>query len=107
MSLRRYVDPTGAEWNVWDVPPRYSPKRSGVDRRTRSVSEFHPERRMVPDRRVTKPPAEWVHGWITFQNETEKLRLCPLPPNWETAADEELENYRQKAKPVSRLSSRA
>lgn len=103
MGLRRYTDPSGGEWNVWDVPPRYSPMRSGVDRRSQSAPGFSPDRRRTPDRRVTVPPPEWVHGWITFQNETDKLRLCPMPPDWEAMADEQLEQYRREAKPVSRF----
>lgn len=102
MGLRRYTDPTGSEWNVWDVPPRYTTQRSMVERRRVDTPGFSPERRKTPDRRVSVPPPEWVYGWITFQNETEKLRLCPLPPDWEALPDDELERYRRKAKPVAR-----
>lgn len=101
MGLRRYTDPTGREWNVWDVPPRFSPKRSGVDRRA-SSRPHQPERRKTPDRRVTPPLPEWVHGWICFQNENEKWRLCPLPEDWEAVPPEQLEQYRRKGIAVHR-----
>ena len=97
MALRRYTDPIGQEWKVWDIPPRFSPKRSGFDRRAAEEPRHWPERRTVGDRRVTPPLPEWVHGWICFQNESEKYRLCPLPDDWEQVSNEELEGYRRRA----------
>lgn len=97
MTLRRYADPTGREWNVWDVPPRFHPKRSGIERRAGQPDRHWPERRHVGDRRVTPPIKEWVHGWICFQNEGEKWRLCPLPADWESASTDKLETYRSYA----------
>lgn len=102
MGLRRYTDKTGREWNVWDVPPRFSVKRSGIDRRSRSVQGYAPERRRSGERRVTEAPAEWLHGWITFQNAEEKWRLCPLPEDWEAVPDDQLEAYRNRGIPVNR-----
>jgi hypothetical protein len=101
MGLRRYTDPAGREWNVWDVPPRFSPKRSGFDRRAQAGSH-RPERRRGSDRRVTPPLPEWVHGWICFQNDEEKWRLCPLPEDWEAASPEQLEQYRRNGTAVHR-----
>lgn len=94
MALREYKDRSGVEWKVWDVPPRFSPKRSGDDRRKTL------ERREAGDRRKTTPPPEWVHGWICFQAPAEKRRLCPLPEDWEHAPIEQLERYRKLAVPV-------
>lgn len=97
MALRRYTDPIGSEWNVWDVPPKFHPKRSGLDRRALQATGHGPERRQAGDRRVTAPLKEWVHGWICFQNEGEKWRLCPLPAGWESASSDTLEKYRSHA----------
>ena len=96
MGLRRYTDQIGQEWKVWDIPPRFSPKRSGNERRAGEAKHW-PERRRMPDRRITAPLPEWVHGWICFQNESEKYRLCPLPEDWEQVSNEELEQYRRRA----------
>ena len=96
MGLRRHTGGDGRVWNVWDVPPRFSPKRSGVDRRKNPV-RVAVERRELIVRRVTEPPPEWVHGWVCFETEHEKRRLCPLPDGWENASEEELEEYRNAA----------
>lgn len=105
MRLRNYKDESGREWNVWDVPPRFSPGRSGSDRRTQQQPGFSPERRITPERRRTVAPPEWVYGWVCFQHGDEKLRLCPLPKGWETASDRELDELRRRATPVHRTSS--
>lgn len=102
MGLRTYTDAEGRRWNVWDVPPRYTPLRSTTPRRTQAENGFSPERRRAPDRRITVAPPEWVHGWMCFQNGSEKLRLCPFPANWEDASDEQLERYRRQATAVTR-----
>lgn len=106
MGLREYKDSKDRDWKVWDVPPRFSPKRSGLERR--SVDSAHsahsgPERRQLRDRRRTVPPVEWVHGWICFQGPAEKRRLCPPPDDWEQVAVEELERYFTRAVPVASI----
>lgn len=101
MGLRRHLDREGRVWNVWDVPARFTPKRSGVDRRLTAAPTPAQDRRTGGKRRVTIPPPEWVHGWVCFEADQEKRRLCPLPDGWETATAEELEEYRQKAIPVN------
>lgn len=102
MGLRTYTDREGRRWNVWDVPPRFSPLRAATPRRAQTASRFSPERRHTADRRVTVPPPEWVHGWMCFQNGSDKLRLCPLPAGWQDASDEQLEQYRQQATAVTK-----
>lgn len=103
MGLREYKDSNGGEWKVWDVPPRFSPKRSATDRRSGETAHLGPERRGRRDRRQTVPPPEWIHGWICFQGTGEKRRLCPLPPDWEKVALEDLERYRMRALPVASI----
>lgn len=103
MGLRQYQDSKGREWKVWDVPPRFSPKRSGTDRRSGKSAHSGPERRHLRERRRTVPPPEWVHGWICFQGTEEKRRLCPFPPDWEHVGIEELERYRKNAVPVASI----
>jgi hypothetical protein len=101
MALRTYTDPRGTEWKVWDIPPRFTPLRSPSDRRTvKSIGRPTVERRRGEERRVTEAPPEWIHGWICFQSDREKLRLCPLPEKWEQASSQELEGYRRRAVPA-------
>ena len=100
MGLRTFRDSKGTEWKVWDVPPRFRPLRSETERRGSAMTGVPRERRTGVERRVTTPPPEWVHGWICFQSADKKLRLCPMPKNWQTADNEELEHLREKAVPV-------
>jgi hypothetical protein len=99
MGLRILIDAKGKSWNVWEVPPRFSQQRSDVARREANRGH-EPERRHLPERRVTKAPPEWIHGWICFAGGEEKRRLCPMPKEWESATDVELEHYLHEAAPV-------
>lgn len=89
---------------AWDVPPArmYSPARSGEDRRVAVTENYHPERRVLRDRRrrCTGPGLE--HGWVCFQSESEKRRLAPPPGDWEQAADDALESLLGRAQPITR-----
>jgi hypothetical protein len=96
VGLRRHIDASGKSWNVWDVPPRFSNKRSNEERRN-TPGHHEPERRHLGERRVTTAPPEWVHGWICFEDADEKRRLCPMPEEWETASDQQLEQYLREA----------
>ena len=107
MALRIYTDPSGTEWKVWDVPPRFARLRSAVADRRSSVSpDSKSDQRRRSERRVTVAPPEWVHGWICFQSDSAKLRLCPLPEKWEDAGPEALERLRRRAVAVRIPSSR-
>lgn len=96
MAIRKYEDSAGREWNVWEVPPRFSPLRSPLERR-QSARTPAIERRLLPVRRLTTAPPEWIYGWLCFQSGADKRRLCPLPPDWENESSDELEEYRQRA----------
>ena len=75
MALRRFTDPAGVEWEVWDVRPE----------------EAH--RALVPD-------AELEEGWLVFQSRSEKRRLCPIPPKWDTCPAERLSDLSRIASQV-------
>ena len=81
-------------------PARFTPLRSPIDRRSPDNSHPANDRRHSSERRVTVAPPEWVHGWICFQSDGTKLRLCPLPERWEEAEPEDLESFRKRAVPV-------
>jgi hypothetical protein len=65
MALRTFTDPRGLEWQVWDVRPE-------------AFSE------------ITPGTAGLESGWLVFQSPSEKRRLCPIPPEWETCPPERL-----------------
>ena len=99
MALREFTDSRGTAWTAWDVPPHrvYTPARSGVERRTRVVPGWTPERRVVHDRRLRLMHPELTGGWVCFAAGGEKRRLCPPPPQWHTASDQELEALCRRA----------
>jgi len=103
MALRTYTDPNGREWKVWEVPPRFIPERSPQDRRQVVPDCIALERRRPQDRRRTHPPREWVYGWICFETNGEKRRLCPLPSDWQDVSVERLEEYRRQATSVRQM----
>jgi hypothetical protein len=104
MALREFRDSRGTEWLAWDVPParEYSPARSGVERRLSLTPDYHPERRVVRDRRRMKSGPGLEHGWVCFQSEAEKRRLAPPPREWGEAADDALEALLGRAERISR-----
>ena len=81
MALRSFTDSTGHEWRVWNIVPQYG---TGSD-----------------DDTLT-PGLEG--GWLCFENEGDKRRLCPIPEDWETADPAQLERYCGQAKAVKRRS---
>jgi hypothetical protein len=104
MALREFRDSRGREWLAWDVPPArvFSPPRSGVERRVNPTANYHPERRVIRDRRRGQAAQGLQHGWVCFQSPEEKRRLAPPPREWETAADEALEALLGRAEPITR-----
>ena len=74
MALREYRDPSGVTWRVWLVRPG------------------------LP----ATVPEGYETGWLCFESEAEKRRLCPVPPSWEARSDHELDVLRRAADPVPR-----
>lgn len=104
MALREFRDSRGTDWLAWDVPPasHYSPMRSGEERRVTDTPDYHPERRVIQDRRRGRTGAGLEYGWVCFQSPEEKRRLAPPPANWEEAADDALEALLGRAEPITR-----
>lgn len=65
MALRTFTDIEGVEWQVWDVRPE------GANRAVIANSDLE-------------------RGWLVFKSPTEKRRLCPIPPDWESCPPERL-----------------
>lgn len=103
MSYRFFEDSTGTEWQVWDVVPRLE------ERRTASVPERRVEIKVIPfadRRRITRRVVHtrrallsgtYAQGWLCFEGRQEKRRLSPIPGDWTTCADEQLEGYLAEA----------
>ena len=72
MAYRSFTDRDGTVWQVWDVVP------SSTVRHTLSG------------------------GWLTFESETEKRRLAPVPLYWVSADDAELERLMRSATAVAK-----
>lgn len=111
MPYRTFVDSTRAEWQVWDIVPRLSERRSAepTGRRvaTRVISfadRRHDERRRVVDARRSVLRGSYAHGWLCFESELEKRRLSPIPLDWTTCEEDRLDLYKRQAERVSRTS---
>ena len=106
MPWRTFRASDGAEWNVWSVipgAPQETERRRGYDRRSPDPVILYtgPERRIAADRRqrgaLISP--EMVAGWLTFESESGRRRLAPIPPGWERLTDEALERLCHRAQP--------
>jgi hypothetical protein len=95
MAYRDFTDSTGTEWFVFDVTPRSDDRRSYDRRRdqaeTGKVAEA--EDRRIDNRRVTvgQRPPRLTQGWLCFEREGERRRFQPIPENWTSLSDSELE----------------
>jgi hypothetical protein len=63
VGYREYVDDTGATWRVWDTHP-------------------------VAANTLRTVSPNYAGGWLTFECETDRRRLAPIPTGWETATRE-------------------
>ena len=102
MGHRSFTDSKGIEWNVWDVMPQWTERRSGEERRRGdddpSIDPPVLERRRVPDRRGgttegsrIRIPEGLSRGWLAFESDHDKRRFAPIPMAWEELSDGELE----------------
>ena len=72
-GFRQFRDSQGVEWSVWAVVPS-----------TMTVLQGRSQR--------------WQSGWLLFESEKESRRLSPIPNNWTTALDRELDRLCAQAK---------
>jgi hypothetical protein len=116
--MRAFVDETGTEWRIWEVRPEQvlradhtgipNEHRDGGERRTVTAPEpiverrQHDEARRVQAARLTHLVApEFVRGWLTFESDTARRRLAPVPPGWAQLSDTELAALWRHAAPAS------
>ena len=74
MAQREFTDANGTKWLVWCTLPTAG-----------SV--------LVPDMQG---------GWLTFESDTERRRLVPVPRDWESAESDRMELYCRAAQRVAR-----
>ena len=88
MATRAFTDSAGVEWLIWHVTPGQHTRSAGKGLST------------LPD--------ELADGWLAFECSAGKRRFYPVPPDWETLADDKLEILCRAAVPVeaTRPSSR-
>jgi hypothetical protein len=80
MPLRTFNDDAGREWRVWDVSPvREEQSRFG------SLAHL---------------PEELATGWLCFEADGEKRRLCPVPEGWSDQSEGDIERLWLEAAPV-------
>ena len=102
MSYRRFTDSRGTAWRVWDVVPSPLDRRLAVRRIL--VSRAHAPERRVAERRVDMrrsrlyfPPEE--SAWLCFESAETRRRVRPVPPDWMTWSESELEALCERAEP--------
>jgi hypothetical protein len=61
VAYREFMDDAGTLWRVWDTYPVAA-------NALRSVSP------------------SYASGWLTFESHSERRRLTPIPPEWESAS---------------------
>lgn len=101
MPYRTFEDSAGTEWEVWDIVPRLSERRTGivVDRRVEvkpiSFADRRREQRRVPQAPVARARLRgtYAQGWLCFESDAEKRRLSPIPDDWTTCDERQLEEY--------------
>ena len=108
MGHRTFTDAAGIQWNVWDVTPQWTERRSGEERRGSdedpTVDPPVLERRRQRERRGGAIDGARIRiaeglsrGWLTFESKLDKRRLAPIPAGWEALTDLELEGLCAKA----------
>lgn len=99
MAHRVFADASGVIWEAWEVRPRGvvegAPGRRAADTLAPHDSSRTPAVPSLPaasERRLAVTPA-LQGGWLAFRAGDERRRLAPIPPGWECAPDEVLNQY--------------
>lgn len=107
MPYRTFIDSAGSEWQVWDIVPRLTERRSfdETDRRVAIRPIPFADRRRAT-RRLTHTRRSvlrgtYAHGWLCFDSGREKRRLSPIPDDWTGCSDGRLESYALRGERVA------
>ena len=102
VTIRTFRDARGVEWRVYALVPRGVERRNRTDRRRKPDPDYkgperrQQERRQRPREATGPTPQAWVlpgleGGWLVFDCGAERRRLTPVPADWETATERELD----------------
>ena len=106
MPYRTFIDSLGTEWQVWDIVPLMTERRSESSPERRAAELEVPlerrsdDRRLVDDRRADLR-GWYSQGWLCFESSEEKRRFSPIPPDWTTCSESTLESYLRGGERVS------
>ena len=110
MAQRTFVDDRGTPWEVREVRPQWADRRTGGDRRQRSLDDESVDPPVLEHRRGTdrrrgegdgrrrvKLANGFSGGWLIFESGDERRRLSPIPADWESAPAEKLSAFCARA----------
>src|SRR5687768_12746791 len=77
MALREFTDRTGSRWRVWDIRPEQMHAATRAEDHLQSI----------------------INGWLAFEpvGGGDKRRLSPIPRDWESANETELDRMLDRA----------
>lgn len=108
MALRTFLSSKGVHWRVWSVIPggrEQDERRRGYERRSPDPVLLYrgPERRGSSERRRAASlfASALAAGWLTFECATERRRLFPIPPGWDSCSITRLERLCEQAQVVA------
>ena len=112
MGHRSFTDTAGVVWNVWDVLPQWTERRSGERRRSDPNDAVDPpvlERRGKGNRRAgsadtgarVRIASGLSRGWLAFEADGDKRRLAPIPAGWEDLDESQLAELCRRATPIT------
>jgi hypothetical protein len=99
MPHRRFVDSRQTQWEVWDVEPGDTERRTHAADRRRSGRKSD-ERRHRQDQTRVRLKSELTSGWLAFESKHDRRRLAPIPIGWEAMDASDLERLCEQATPV-------
>jgi hypothetical protein len=82
--LRGFTDSMGVEWRVWEVYPRAGNQSSAETFSTAKLKG-----------------TLYAEGWLCFESGSEKRRLAPIPPGWQSQEHGDLQHLLEQATPVA------
>ncbi len=94
MAHRAFQDRSGRIWQVWEVRPAAIERRLNGERRCNPRAT--PDRRVQAEARVVVPN-DLSRGWLAFDGGGERRRLAPIPEDWLSLPDTQLQGLVERA----------
>jgi hypothetical protein len=91
VAHRRFSDGHGRAWEVWEVHPTMTERRSA-----RQTTPLLFERRRHGASRPSLPGG-LASGWLAFESKSERRRLSPIPEDWANGSDAQLADLLERA----------